>query len=963
MGIIDAELLMVRRRIERYTSTGSLEFIMEEAALAEVRRLLTATMRSAFAPRGADPDVFIPAQVTAGWLHWYRWAHWAAFRRAEYDPRYTRDRLSALALLVPVHAVHSDAVPESLHEALQLDDPGLRDDLPGWLEAAEDLAVHAGQAQEPDAYLPAIVTLQAMLAASPATSPERPAVHATLSRALTALHAAIPTPAAEEEALLHSRQAVAALGPEAHGHDDYRNRRIASLMKRYETKGDLSALIVALGRARATVWVMPHDAPHRGSALVLLGSILEAVFAARHDRRFLDEAMSVMEHARAALPVTDAERSELLTRLGHLHMDRYALFHPAEDDVTRLRAEEALDGPRSDALAAAPSVSVLTDLAEAIALGREALRVADSRAESRLAANYLLSRGLQLRYEQGGDPADLDEAVTRARAAHAVPGPEGDRLPLMHNLCGVLQLLHTERGDTNALEEAIAVAREAVEAAGKGHVGHAAHLWTLIVLLASRPGSGDADGEEIADCTDQALASATASVPIRLNIAWDAGRHYAVHGEWVLAARYLAHGVGLLPQLVDGLGGQDQEHQLLRHTGIAPLAAACALNTGEPAAALELLERGRGVLSTLSHIPVAPTVPEELLRSGAHGPVVVLNNSAYRTDALLLTRDGLDVLPLPDVTPDAVAEWMPVLSEAPDQIHHPEATLADRLEGEERFRAGLAWLWDAIAAPVLDALGIGAPAPGRPLGRIWWCPTFTLSALPLHAAGHFGTAGGPAVLDRVISSYTPTVTALLRNQRAARARRPDPELLTVAMEHTPGQMSLPGARAEAEMLSSLFPGHRVLLNEAAGHARVLDALGHATRVHFACHGSHSRIRTDDICLRLHDRPLTTRDITALHTSGAELAFLSGCSTGRGHIALPDENLHLATAFHQAGFPQVIAAMWSISDFATYNLAREFYTSLGQGAGAASALHHAVHTLRAAYPANPSLWGAYIHLGA
>ncbi|MYX40196.1 hypothetical protein GTW59_03695, partial [Streptomyces sp. SID89] len=60
--------------------------------------------------------------------------------------------------------------------------------------------------------------------------------------------------------------------------------------------------------------------------------------------------------------------------------------------------------------------------------------------------------------------------------------------------------------------------------------------------------------------------------------------------------------------------------------------------------------------------------------------------------------------------------------------------------------------------PVLERLGLlDAPA-GEEWPRLWWSPGGALAALPLHAAGHHD--GRRSVLDRVVSSYTPTVRAL-----------------------------------------------------------------------------------------------------------------------------------------------------------------------------------------------------------
>jgi hypothetical protein len=79
--------------------------------------------------------------------------------------------------------------------------------------------------------------------------------------------------------------------------------------------------------------------------------------------------------------------------------------------------------------------------------------------------------------------------------------------------------------------------------------------------------------------------------------------------------------------------------------------------------------------------------------------------------------------------------------------------------------------------PVLEALGYrDRPREDMPWPRVWWAPGGHLGQLPLHAAGHYvgqlsGDHAGRNVMDRVISSYTPTVRALgYAREQAARAR-------------------------------------------------------------------------------------------------------------------------------------------------------------------------------------------------
>jgi CHAT domain-containing protein len=124
---------------------------------------------------------------------------------------------------------------------------------------------------------------------------------------------------------------------------------------------------------------------------------------------------------------------------------------------------------------------------------------------------------------------------------------------------------------------------------------------------------------------------------------------------------------------------------------------------------------------------------------------------------------------------------------------------------------------------------------------------------------------------------------------------------------------------------------------------------------------------------LHDYrrdPLTVASLVPVNLSRAQLAYLSARSTAvTVNNELIDEVIHLATAFQVAGFPHVVGTLWEISDALAVQVAENFYAALSTDSGgldtskAARALHHAIRNLRDALPAVPSLWAAYLHVGA
>ncbi|MGW6095060.1 CHAT domain-containing protein [Streptomyces sp. NPDC055157] len=349
-----------------------------------------------------------------------------------------------------------------------------------------------------------------------------------------------------------------------------------------------------------------------------------------------------------------------------------------------------------------------------------------------------------------------------------------------------------------------------------------------------------------------------------------------------------------------------------------------------------------------------PASADQLREAASQGPVAVINVSAYRCDALLVTPTGTSVLPLPDLTEQRCLERFRDLLSALSARDSPDARV--QAAASERIRDLLHWLWHTVARPVADALGLTAEDGGE-ARRLWWCPTGLLSFLPLHAAAD--RDGDGFLPDLAICSYTPTLGALLQ---ARRKPAPSGPSLVVAVPDAPGATPLPGVRREADTVARLLGGAQVVEGPAATRAEVLRRLDADVNVaHFACHAGADPFDASRSALLLHDGPLTPSEIARLRTGAAGIAYLSACSTAQGVVDLTEEAVHLAGAFHLAGFRHVISTLWPISDEVADEAAGLFYQRLG-AADPAEAVTHAVRTLHTKYRRVPTLWAGLLHMG-
>jgi hypothetical protein len=270
---------------------------------------------------------------------------------------------------------------------------------------------------------------------------------------------------------------------------------------------------------------------------------------------------------------------------------------------------------------------------------------------------------------------------------------------------------------------------------------------------------------------------------------------------------------------------------------------------------------------------------------------------------------------------------------------------------------------------------------------VWWCPTGPATVLPLHAAGthprtrtqYTGRGETAAIADsvpgRVVSSYTPTLTALTRART-----RPTPEqvqVLAVGVPDAPDLPPLPAVPAELQALADALPAstrRTALVSAAATRQAVKDAMPEHPWLHLSCHGVQDPADASRSAFLLHDQPLTLADLAALHLPHTDLAYLSACQTATGDIQLLDEALHLAAALQLVGYRHVLATLWNISDSAAPPWQKRSTPpdppspdhphpgDRPDSTRAPHALHHAVTRLRQTCPDEPLLWAPYIHLG-
>ncbi|KAH8798580.1 CHAT domain-containing protein [Flagelloscypha sp. PMI_526] len=294
-----------------------------------------------------------------------------------------------------------------------------------------------------------------------------------------------------------------------------------------------------------------------------------------------------------------------------------------------------------------------------------------------------------------------------------------------------------------------------------------------------------------------------------------------------------------------------------------------------------------------------------------------LNNRGNEIPALFTENDNLSIQKYTFLEPCL-----------PDRGEHA-ATL-----DLEPMSSLLAKLWEKIVHPIVEGTENDLPdlADGR-LPHIIWCPSGLLSFLPFHAAGIYCSSSEEriGISDYAVSSYIPSLMALLSNSTTQQLGRPS--ILIVTQPSTPGQKPLPGTTLEARKIMEKASFYDVqsaihhLGQSQATVSTVTKQLQTHGWVHLACHGTQNFPDPKESSFALHDGRLTLSSLMQKSMVHAEFAFLSACQTATGDQKIPDEAMHLTSGMLAAGFPNVVGTMWSIEDSVAPEVAEIFYAML------------------------------------
>ncbi|KAG1738571.1 CHAT domain-containing protein [Suillus occidentalis] len=836
-----------------------------------------------------------------------------------------------------------------------------------------------------------------------------------------------------DQAITLHREALA-LRPVGHtDRSSSLNNLAIQLSTRFDYRGDPEDLDEAVALQREALALCPVGHTDRSMSLGNLAVRLSIRFDHRGNAEDLDQAVALQREALALCPVGHTHRSKSLNNLANGLSTRFSHRGNAGDlDQAIALGREALTlcpvGHTNRALSLNNLAVQLStrfvhqsnaeDLDQAIALHTESLALYPVGHPDRSMSLNNLAAQLSTRFDHQGNAEDLNESRENLCCALALLTQHDPRRLMIHrSLATVYLSFHcsglTGTGGPDEDTDSLNTAMHHFKAAANFVPGS-----LLFRLRASLDWVRRADQHRHATELEaygtsmqlmDAYMSATASVSSRHRAMQDFPRMLAVDAaSCALRSGDVGRAVELLEQgrtiiwtqmtrlrtPLDTLQTRSDHAAALmkRFRDLSSLldrppashAGGTPSVNGEAAATRyrRLVEDWNGVVEEIRKLRgfsrfLLPPMFADLQEVARGGPIIVLVASKSSCDAIIITHTQP---PTSIQLPTDCKKLITLVLELREAIGKDASPKGNQTALIKALRK----LWDDVVCPVVENLGGFA----RRGSRIWWCPTSLFNFLPLHAAGEY-RENGKSLSQQYISSYTPSLTALMRARRrhdrspsvlfAATGQNlpagapstpdrvePEPELVrsydrrkvafaAIGQNLPAGALStLNCVEPELELVRSLLPppptvSFTKITSVDATKSRALCALQDNTWLHFACHGTQNFDDPFKSAFLMRDQPLLLLDITQMDLSRHEFAFLSACETAVGDFATPDEVIHLAAGLQFAGVESVVGTLWKVNDSTVQRLVEAFYKHLCRDGKmvsrrAAQALHQAIHSL-------------------
>ncbi|KAF5589524.1 tpr domain-containing protein [Fusarium pseudocircinatum] len=807
-------------------------------------------------------------------------------------------------------------------------------------------------------------------------------------------------------------------------YEEYYKRSIASDCDEEEQKDRLRHLDMAISKFRDLISYLASEDPLRTDALGRLGYLYSDKLFYNYKLDDLKMALEVHQECLSFAKENRTEHAKWLRHLGCSKLVSYRVFRDEGDLQESIKLlEQAKDQNLNDK-------ELLPGLASAYRFKfmiTRNVKDIDAAIELYLKSplpEYItlpwLGSAYLIRFELTKAPEDMKMAISNLEKALTLARKElevSDVVQVLQNMANCYLAKHHYGGNLDDINQAIRFAQDAVDVEAQEAFQVVDIAGLLGVCYTTKYKVTKCEDDLIkaidADESDFWVFMPVANISDSLVLAQRLMESYKTLKNWDKGLKIAEYALELIPAYTPRyLGWSEAQSLLSRISGLASFAAAFSLQACKvEGASLALLERGRGVAADLLYdlrldfdsrkfADLKAAYKKTLLSSIGRlenpvqvpglisdGPTSGTAELTSRLEASKIVDDFMDSFNT-RLKPDNTG-FTGFTTSGPIVVinvsfrcdafiikHVVETMSLPKLSEEElerRLRDGnlgslntLEWLWDTITGPILEHLGY-TEMPSSEWPQICWIPTGALSRFPLHAAGYHEDKTGRTVIDRVVSSYSSSLNAILEGG-AKDKRNSSAKAVLVAMQKTPGSSSLPHAPKEVSIVRKLCESMKLCTVEPKRETQeVLAELKDCDIFHFAGHGETDETNPLRSQLRLEDwqnQSLAVSDLLnlKLRDNPPFLAYLSACGTSQiKDKRLLDESLHLISACRLAGFRHVIGTLWEVGDEACVDVAQTVYQELKDSdmddGSVCRGLHKALRKIRDNWVRGSRMWEA------
>ncbi|KAG8697702.1 hypothetical protein FRC09_007690, partial [Ceratobasidium sp. 395] len=756
----------------------------------------------------------------------------------------------------------------------------------------------------------------------------------------------------------HSNQALGLIPKEHPERFSLLGSSGASYYYRYEFLRELADLDNAIIRLNQAYLLAPVGHLTMVNVLGRLGEAYMSRFVHLEDFTDLDNAVTYMKEAISLTADGKTRKPFWLSRLGHCYLCRYHWTRSLSDLEMALdcfsRANSLIADDQTMKLDILDSIARLytlrfellghpDDLDKALSSGTQALLLVSNDHPSKRGLLSTLSNIYRQRFLSFKDPACLDRAITTLEEAVSLApdnaSVKGTLLCILGDNYHCRYQLSKSSMDIKASITSLAQAAHLVTGFSRTRF-LAAHTWAKIALNSGLISSSfmaykhtiklipwvvwlgasvDQRYKQVLDVDRLAIEAAALAISLRkynTALEWLEQGRSIIWGQLLQLRTPLDQLSAVDPSLAEEFRQVTQDLERMFAENDLPITLSSNRFSVEHISQRHrrLVENREQLITQIRTLPdlhdfLEPRKASHLVAAARNGPIVIIHTHESGCHALVICPQAKDIrgIPLPDLKQHRLVTARNELMRSLEILGRTSRQIVYLPEEEYTIEGTLGMLWSDLVKPVLDTLGYMKPSIcQKDLPHITWCLTGALSFLPVHAAGDY-TKPGCSLFDYAISSFTPSVSALLDLPA-------HPEdfsgILAIGQAHTRGLTALPGTLTELDKISAQIDATKLtrLEGENATSKAVLAALDSRSWVHFACHASQNVTSPTESAFHLHDSSLNLATITRKQSKHADLAFLSACQTATGDTNLPEEAVHLAAGMIMAGYRRVIATL-------------------------------------------------------